>query len=293
MFSIYLLPLALLAAPVAYGIPHLWASYRFVPYGLGLRSSLRLLVGAAIVGSGLALWQGDAALENAGIWTLLYATAFAGFLRLAGKKNWWHAIFFAPLIAILLLISPTLISPLMILAAVMLAHNFVAFIYWYKASQNSEEQTTSLMALILLLAVCAAVLLGKGDSAIASVPLGFEIPEDVMSFLNFSGSYTVTMRWLCVFSISQSLHYFIWLKALGDQHLKSENPTSFRRALENLQFDFGKAVTLAAVLSTFLFWIYALIETSQARSLYLLLSGSHAYWEIAALPYLFAADKIE
>lgn len=293
LFSIYLLPFALIAAPLAYGIPHLWASYRFVPYGLGLRSSLRLLVGVAVIGSGLAFWRPDAALENAGIWIFLYTLAFAGFLRLAGKRNWWRAIFIAPLIVLPLVISSLTISPIMILAALMLTHNFVAFIYWYKASKNGEEQFTSLAALTFLLFVCAAILLGHVDSAIASVPLGFEIPEDVTSFLNFSGSFTATMRWLCVFSISQSIHYFIWLKALGDQHLKSENPTSFRRAFENLKFDFGNTVTVVAIVSTVLFWTYALVETSQARSLYLLLSGSHAYWEIAALPYLFATDKIE
>ena len=98
------------------------------------------------------------------------------------------------------------------------------------------------------------------------------------------GSEWILYHCVVAYAFGQSMHYFVWLKAIPDQHHTSEAPTSFRQSLRLLQVDFGrKSVLVGAGLILLSLAAWAFVLFPQARALYFALAAYHGYLELAGL----------
>ncbi|MGZ6478801.1 MAG: hypothetical protein ACXWQE_05845, partial [Bdellovibrionales bacterium] len=250
--SLYFLPIALVFSPLVYGISHLWASFRYVPYSVGGRERKFLLSALAVAVAGLIsaiallglhfTYQDELGPAVLGFYAL-------GFMWLTKSR---------PLKFVLLLPALPLYfyDPLATAAILVFAHNLVAFIYWYLAARRPREKLVVAGSLIMVTAISALIAVGYFDRALFMFSSNVDVPEEIVRAADklvrlFTGESGVrlSMRWLAIFSVLQNMHYFIWLKAIGEQNLPSENPTSFARTFAKLRGDYGPAFCLAILIS--------------------------------------------
>jgi hypothetical protein len=249
VISLYFLPIALIFSPLIFGLAHLWATFRYLPYAFK-RNSRRVFQILASLG---------------------FLTSFL-FIFVPGL--YWN--------------------PVGAAALVIFGHNLIAYVYWYRAARARSERLTALLALFLALTISCLIATGMFDDALFKLPSNREFPsgiftasQSLLRLLGLELSIHNTLRWLAIFAVTQNLHYFIWLKAIAEQNLPGENPTSFSRAVQKLRADYGTPMTAAAIASCVAIWLFALVNFELARLAYVFLASSHAYWELAALPFIF------
>jgi hypothetical protein len=194
-----------------------------------------------------------------------------------------------------LLLWTSLRYPLWTLTALAFGHNAVAFFYWFIRTRTRAERWIVGYALTLFIIAHVLILGGYLDSVIffslsyfgESILHGhfaLDSAYDTISSLTFSPEMMV--RLIVAYALGQSLHYFVWMKAIPDQYHGAEMPTSFRQCYKYLKQDFGKWVLVAAcaVIAVYL-GATILIDSAAARSTYLLGASFHGYLEIAGLSF--------
>jgi hypothetical protein len=103
----------------------------------------------------------------------------------------------------------------------------------------------------------------------------------------WSENYQIWFHCVVAYAFGQALHYFVWMKAIADEHGPTEISTSFRMSKNLWQKDLGRFafyVGCVIVISTFAMW--ALTALPVARSLYFSIAAYHGYMEISALGLL-------
>jgi len=182
-------------------------------------------------------------------------------------------------------------APLMTAGALILGHNFVGFFYWIRAAHGRSDRITAGLSLILFSAAHLAIFLGFADplfqwgSSGGEIGLGltvWEIGSQITSSLSMD--YTWWFRATIAYAFGQSLHYFVWLRAIPEQQLPYETPTSFRQSLSYLQRDLGLRVAngaLIGVVAASSLWI--LYEFTTARMIYLAIVSFHGFAEFVGL----------
>jgi hypothetical protein len=137
-------------------------------------------------------------------------------------------------------------APLYLAAFLLMFHNAVAFVFWVHTARPGRERGVALASRFFLL-VCALILFGRFD-----ILYGWLEPQGESAFLRYdygemgrllvpwSSDYHDWFHFFSCYAFGQALHYFVWLKAIPDQNLKTETTQSFRRSKELLLREFGR-----------------------------------------------------
>lgn len=296
---------ALLFGPIVLGIPHLISSLRYVPrfaFSAGDLNPKRIyfyFASCFILLAFLRLWldthpQTSVLLnlsENAP--ELLAAGVVVIALALWSSQKWQNIFLAVFVLGILSWLSFEF--PLETLGALILIHNFIGFIFWLKAAKTTDEMISAGSALFIFILVTAFILLGGFDEIILGRPtgiLGGALNDLSIGPLIFpQASFLLWSRAVSAYSLGQGLHYFVWLKAIPEQHLPSQNPVSFTRSSQFLLDDFGrKGLWMIALATFFVVGFGCLITFPAARVLYIAVAAFHGYFEIAGL--VFSPKKI-
>ncbi len=257
LVSFYLIPLLL-------GVPHIYSSIRY-----GYKSSnqtpyyiLWILIFVAQVLQ-RQRWVSDPHGLLNGFAVL--CTLFIIKINFRETKN--KLILFIPLVITLGFIWNAFIAALVI----MLAHNFFAFIFWYYSSKSIEEKRMVVIAFAFTLATAIILYF---------VPVSTQLGELAQ---NLTGLYEtrITLWLTSAFLFTQSIHYFIWLKAIPDFTLQTDTPLSFRNGDKKIRDFFGNRIyfyigSLIIVLTVFSFYV----GLEEGRQLYIQLSAFHGLAEI-------------
>lgn len=297
-------PLWVLAiGPMVWGLPHLIASTRFVSHGLvrrGLQSrrSFYRLTGLVFLGTfALRLaterqWLGSPLLNSSYIDLSLIIVAFAvagfGFRTVSIGR------------AMVLLSLIGLVSwycPLEFLGLLILAHNFVAFIYWINVSKSQRERVYAQMALGVFALIHVAIFAGAFDGMYKWVDVppslkwaGLDYGELGELILPWTKSYVFWFHAVVSYAFGQSIHYYVWLKAVPEGGSDNHLPLNFRQSYAMLVKDMGSpivAITGLGILGLLAIWI--LHSYALARDIYFLAALYHGYFEIGSLPLLIKA----
>lgn len=213
--------------------------------------------------------------------------------------SWIYRKTFVQFLAGAALIAPLAFAfwrqPMWTIGAMVLIHNFVAFVYWIRSAKSTSERWVAWAAFAATLAISAAIFWGIFDVAYKLFH-GFEprliLPVAQLTAVDtghliapwWQGSDSFFLHACSVYGFGQALHYFVWLKAIPDQFHSHDVPTTFRQSLQLLGQDFGKQIAVALVLiSVASVVIWSFMTLQQARMIYFCLAGYHGYLEIAGL----------
>ncbi len=313
LFSLAL-PLWVLAiGPVVYGLPHLVASLRYSAFSIKSRHDSRAFLKAVTlitvlvalvrlwqilgwppaIGRWSALPQGNG-LEVLGMSLVLLAGIF--FLR----ARCWRPILWACL-ATALLLHFSLRFPLVLAGLMILAHNFIGFFYWIGGSQKKADRTVAVLALILFAFIHWALFSGRLDGLNSFFSPSLEIPGGLNGweigsslFPNAGIDVSLWIKGVTAYAFGQSIHYFVWLRAIPEVQLTHPTPSSFRQSRFYLERDLGTKgaqVAVLTVLALSLFWL--LLKYNTARHCYLAAACFHGYAELLGLAFLFGSPSQE
>jgi len=303
----------LLFGPLVYGVPHIVSSLRyfhhsarcittqdssktrswaFTSAGLILLAVFvhRLLLTQSVFGIGaphLSEWKGSTYIDliALGVTFVLGSWIYRKTLR----QFFLGAALIAPLAVAFWY------QPMGTIGAMVLIHNFIAFVYWIRSTQTRSESAVAWGAFALTLGVSIAIFLGAFDG-VYSLFHGFQ-PRLALTVARLNAEDTgrliapwkegSELFWLhacSVYAFGQALHYFVWLKAIPDQFHSHDVPTTFRQSLQLLSQDFGRFIATALVLiSVASIVIWSFMTLQEARMIYFCLAGYHGYLEIAGL----------
>ncbi len=299
----------LVIGPMIWGVPHIFASIRYIPHALSKNTARFPSVTKAL----FALWGLVTILRvlsdqfqitlgwSASLpsnWPEMGAAVLTIFaLFYLARQKFSRSVLGVVLLAPVIFFSWT--SPWVTAGVLIILHNWIAFIYWFKSCKTLTERKVVMFSLAVFASIHALILAGSFDFLYHFYsPQGFH----VWAQLDFSDlgrmiapnstDPTLWFHLVSIYAFGQSLHYFIWLKAIPEQELPREFPVSFGLSLKYLTADFGRKtlrwiplVLVAGILA----WI--LLKLPQARSLYFSVAAFHGYMEIAGLGFL-QFDKI-
>ena len=297
----------LLAGPLVYGVPHIFSSIRYfhrvaggtaedpsrhlifkaVGAVFGAIFLYRLFVTIRFLGMDLppqlSEWKGSTYLELIGlilIFTvcgILYRRPLSGMLR--------GAVIIGPFL------SAFALFPMWTIGALVLIHNFVAFVYWIASAPNRADRRVAVFSTVLTAGLTAAIFVGLFDTVSTWIPLtrvlGFaslSVTDTGRMIAPWTESESIWKHACMAFAFGQALHYFVWLKAIPDQLHYQEVPTSFRQSLMLLRKDFGNSTTLLIIAVILVSAAaFCFMSLQKARLVYFALAAFHGYLEIAGL----------
>jgi hypothetical protein len=295
-------PLWVLAiGPLIWGLPHLFASTRYIGYATTRDHSKRKTAIYFIV----AIWM------VVSFFRILSDTTGYAPDVLRGPELFPEMISIAVIISGLsfifrrrmrdLMFSLAAALPVLLLmwqlplettGVMILLHNWLAFYYWIKATKSSKELCVAVCALLIFALLNGAVLMGWFDSVYSLwQPQHYlrwtEADASEIGRMIAPWSNHVNLFYHCVilYAFGQALHYFIWLKAIGEQNLSGQNPTSFRLSWKLLRHDFGPRLANFALLAcSTIVLMFVLKNFVFAQDIYFAVAAGHGYFELAALP---------
>lgn len=284
-------PLWVLAVgPVLFGLPHLIASFR---YSSGTEFRKPFVSTALILSTIVCLirlaqmkhWVGYGS-TNAIELTALALLFFSMVWFFKARANGWSVS--AVLLPLFIL---SWAYPFATIGALILVHNFTAFLYWHRAARTVSDRKVVAVSLAIFTLANVAIFGGIFDrlffhfsSAGESSLLGMKVWEIGSLVLPGTIHYEWLARATMAYAFGQSLHYFIWLRAIPEQSLKNGTPTSFRQSLFYLRLDLGpRLAKISILLIIALSAVWALNEFSWARIVYLSIAAFHGYAEFAGL----------
>lgn len=311
-------PLWMLAlGPLVYGVPHLWASFRYTTWGLG-----RPWKGA--VGEGRPLRLDRGVVAGLVLSTLVFFFYLQGWLdyHLPRDRPWIYIV--AALIALSVFLvhlwpqlwglaqirpfdwlGPCLVTLSLVTAlyygswkmagAMILIHHFVAFGFWIRATQNTRERAGAWLGLGVFSFVHLLILAGWCDGwfeslwhSEAALDLGLTMRREGRGILGHSSQGSLPLIWcyrlVVCYAFGQALHYVLWLKVIPEANYRLGIPTSFTRSWQLLKKNLGKTMAVFAVMSSVAFIsVWILGEFRVVRQGYLALAFFHGFFEIVTL----------
>jgi hypothetical protein len=188
--------------------------------------------------------------------------------------------------------------PLWMTGLLVLSHNFIAFIYWISATKTRPERAVAVGALLLFAFVNYLIFRGSFDFVYRVFQPAAEISWAELDYsqigkmiLPWSSSYVLWFHAVVAYAFGQSLHYFIWMKAIPDQQHTRQVPTSFKQSLSLLKRDFSGRhflFLISLVVGSLVVWTF--FRVPEARIVYFALAAYHGYLEIAGLAFLKFQD---
>jgi hypothetical protein len=304
-----LFPLWVLAlGPVLYGLPHLIASFRFIPYILSRKhfrvraaKETKNIQNFYLFTIGIAGWIACARFLADRLSGMSFEIMNSNYLEIFAlmvsavalpvfMKGWVRLrlaqVIFACVIAILAYLYPE-----WTLGAFVLGHHWVGFGYWILAAQTPRERSVSYFALILFTLASGFIWIGGFDFAYKWYSPSAELPWANLDYVQIAKSvfpktqdYKTWFHLVVMYAFGQSVHYFVWLKVIPDQCHYHPIPTSFRQSYQLLIQEFGKKWT-RVILSgaSWMAAVWFFFSYSEARIFYFALASYHGYLEIAGL----------
>lgn len=295
----------LLIGPVMWGIPHLISSLRYSSFafeysGRNKFFSFQYLVWLGVFAYRIAvdiyhipLFLSSTPLMFEGICLLLsflYLTYLDGRISVSS---------FTSLGLLIGLLLSTFFHPIETALVLFIGHNYVALLPWYKSCQTKKDRTAFWAFTALYIALSVAIYFGAIDpvyryfSPSASIEfLGWNYFDIVASFGALPEDHDFWFRIVSLFAFSQSVHYFIWMKAVPENYIPQQNPQTFQWSFDKLTNDFGISSVyflLALVLIGVGFWF--VFEFQMARLVYFAFASYHGFMEISALAFLKSNRK--
>jgi len=290
----------LILGPMIYGFPHLIASLRYSHYSL---SSNQPISGHAQLKI-LSVWFAFSALGR-----LSYDLGFFKLQSLPLGSPLPEILFISiTLLITLWLYRKNALSMLRGIVAVsvfayfawefpreslgtmILLHNLIAFGFWYSACSTRQEKIHAGLATLSFITITAFIFLGLFDFLYQTITPQGQVLWAKLNFWNlgkdiipWSKDYTLWWHAVVAYAFGQSLHYFVWLKAIPDECHDREIPTTFTRSWKLLKIDFGRttfAIILFVVAGAAV-WVIA--AQPLARLIYFSIAAFHGYSELVAL----------
>lgn len=299
----------LVIGPILWGIPHIFSSIRYLPKSISLKSLKAPKLAHVLFG----MWAFVTCLrvltdqlhvqlspsfipEN---WPeLIAAVATLLLIGFASRSNWRRWILGMMVLGPLVLAS--WFQPFATAGVLILLHNWIAFIYWYRSARSSQEKLVVGFSLFIFTAVNLGFYFGSFDFLYQYfTPQGYhqfaQLDYSDLGKMIAPGStdHRLWFHLVSMYAFGQALHYFIWLKAIPDQELPREFPVSFNSTWNYLKVDFGPRVIrwIGLVVVTSLgAWLF--FRLPQARAIYFSVAAFHGYMELAGLGFL-KFDKIK
>ncbi len=291
LLSFYFPLWVLAVGPVVYGLPHLLASARY------LRRSSRVtkpifgdMVAVLSISAGVAVIRllpfTSRGIVSTNVPELICLSALVALLVVSQRLS--LSLGARALASTFLFVGLSLHYPKLMIGFLILGHNFVAFFHWIRASQTEADRRTAWRALAIF-SLGTLYLFSSGYAGDWSVlgintwDLGRQIFPSIGVRPDLWGKAVMA------YAFGQSMHYFVWLKAIPEQQLSHQTPSSFRQSYFWLTRDFGKRGTLVALgLILALSSVWILTNFAQARLAYLAMASFHGYAELA---FLFASSR--
>jgi len=263
--------------PLLMGVPHLFASFLYSKASLPheRRPKSHFLFHAIT----LAVWA-SVLLQNEGVFQdphfLTVALAFVISLFWIRRSGTFSI---GPLAIIAAATVGFTFFPVTVAIVLLFGHNFMAFAFWHRNARTPRARASALRALswtgialvtlALLPFLHLDILNSASTSEIARLLLGDDSP-----MIRFG---------VQVFLVTQSLHYFIWLKAIPDAASTAETPGGFEYTARNLTRSLGRhALKIGVILALSLIVMAAFYGFEPFRLAYLALAAYHGLFEIAA-----------
>jgi hypothetical protein len=297
LFVALIAPLLLLfIGPMLYGIPHLISSARYLPrFFVRDRHWSPLVLILTVVCVLLFLSESATAKSLSyrfNFWA--FTLSFVAFsLWLFWKRQWSLSTLATRGVFAGILATVFWCYPVRTAASLMLIHNFVAYLFWWMSRKDSRESRTIILCALQFLGVHALIFSAYLDSFILNIDQSFlgssvfgirlvGIGAQIASA--FDSDISTFYRAAVAYAVGQSLHYFVWLKAIPEQHLNKQFPTAFQESFRLLQRDMGRWMAVVAVAASLVFLlVHAVVPYANLRYAYLLLASYHGLAEIAAL----------
>ena len=307
--SLYL-PLWLLAVgPIVWGLPHVISSlrlqHRMISRSDSGKSSSSIKTTAAWLGG---LWLTLAAIRilsdvfgKSMHWDIFHPGLLEGIFSAATLLGLsyilafdWVKIAFS-FAAILALNALIWFHPYAAIGILIIAHNFIAFLYWIEAAPVRRERGYAILAAVIFALIHVAVWFKAFDGLINLMPSADSLPWSGLDINSLGHSITpwstdpnLWYRSVVLYSFGQALHYFVWLKAIPDIHAPSRVPTSFHTSWVLLTRDIGKKVAIVAiVICAVPITVGLLHHFTGALQIYFAVASYHGYMELAGLGALF------
>jgi hypothetical protein len=296
IWTLIIFPMALLrpdillvAGPFVFGYPHVVASYRYLflrqKFYEKYRSRLFLIFSIFTVIT-IAIYQSQAFFSEISfaVWPPLLAilallTAHVTGLQRSKKLFWFGALiglgfaFFAWQ------------EPLLYAGAILMIHNFTAFAHWIASSRDLKRRNFAIISTILFLAVHVFVLSGGVDTWLQATRLqDWKIESTAWFLASWSQDPLVWYRWLVLYTFGLSLHYYIWLRAIPENEIKSGTPLCFRLSLQEWRKDLGSTSLFFAILITALGLSVWAIHFKMGQVIYFQIALLHGALELIFLP---------
>ena len=285
--TIFYLPIAffrpdlLLAfGPLLFGYPHLVASYRFT----SLSKKYTLFAGVTLIA--IALHLIDPGMTPFGVWQMVVATLTFLIAGLFSKSMTLNKATSA-IVLCAAMIALAWREPIMYVGGILIVHNWVAFVYWYRASKTKARKRTVIISSALFLLIHFIVLAGMLDHWIPSEFIG-NTQTTAWYLASWTPNKTVWYQMLVLYTFGLSIHYFVWLKAIPESKSPFEHPNSIRVVFKNLKNELGRKallITALIALAGVIIWLLS----SQL--------GNRIYFEIAilhgALELIYLAEALQ
>ena len=259
-----------------FGVPHLVAGVRAVAVR---RRASPVALGCAALGMGVGVAQiagaGDSALRA---FVLLFAIALGWEAVMGIERRPWLAV------ALLAVLVPGVLaawgSPRLTVVVLAHLHGMGSLVYF---GINARRRRLPVWPLVA--GVCGLLDAAMAAKLYAPRNAGASIVAEAITAGLTHPTAIVFHRALFLYAFGQSLHFAAWLRLLPDVERESPTPKPFRRALRDLQADFGR-LTIPLLALTVVAIVLLLLEGGRARETYFALSYFHVGLEGAALAQL-------
>ncbi len=291
--SIFFPLYGLLLGPIIFGIPHMFASLRYLPKMAVSKQTPQAMINyvgfifiiAATIR--IAFNEYHFALKflpnGPELFMVCISLLSIAFLT---KQKFTNLIFTFLLVSMLSICSYA--YPYQTIGALVLIHNFLSFVFWLKASTSTKDTTVAVVSLLVFSLVTFLILFGTFDALMIYRPTGIlnNALNDLSigSMISPGSSFEFWSRAVSAYAFGQGMHYFVWLKAIPEQELKDGPTISFNKSFKMLEADIGKRTIFACILLMLFILAICLFKSfPAARYIYLVIASFHGYFEFTCL----------
>jgi hypothetical protein len=282
----------LIVTPLIWGPVHLWASFRYSTSRNLIQSNLLFLSCFLFFTGFYFLRQHSQYLsEMAANKSILAAGLVTIFLCSAIYRAKWGSQFFLQLIALTACTAVLIAKPYEALITMLIGHNLIAFFYWRQFCHSQSQKMLWTICSLLTLVICGGISSGVFDPV-----LGMHAYKPWVLSLSslFPVPSVVALRIVYIFAVTQSLHYFIWLRAIPEQDIAGRSPPGWRQSYRLLVRDLGTtgskaAIATSSVIIALLLVISLASSAFKAYQVYIAIAGFHGFYEIGQL---FASRRL-
>lgn len=295
----------LVLGPMVYGYIHLITSYKYssmlvspiVVLSQKQRLILYGLLGVTFVEILLQIYRKfnpDILIPNGitGV-TLSFIFLIYCYFENGLRKHLYKKIIFISLGMGIIYVS--LKEPLNFVSMTLFAHNWIAFLAWFKFSKDRNNLRVAIWGFILFFLVHVLVITGVFDSYYNLFQDSFWVisgEQEVAWFLApWSDHEIVWRRALCLYTFGLSVHYFIWIKAIPENYYKNSTPVSFRASFISFYNSYGAFLTYSIIVLSIVGMLIWFLWYEIGSLFYFTVSNMHAWTELVMLFLAFTISN--